>query len=260
MNPAFKYGIAAAAVLLIAVAGYSFMPRNASNGGPGASPSLAPTVAPTLAPTPSTAAVATTSPSRAAVRCNFDVVGCAGPLTQGAHSSAHFLPGFSFTAPIAWVNSFDGQTNYELDSGGSSYVLVWSDVAISQHTATCEPLKQPGVGNTVKDWIDFVTTHPGLDAGKPVPVTLGDGKGQVVDLQVKAGWTKTCSNFPGTSVQFIMHAKGTDRTYGTYGAASWVKLRLYVLSVAGGTVLVEAYGTSPQLKTIVSSMRFTAPR
>lgn len=246
MNPALKYGAAAAAILVAAIVGYNLMTRDGI-GGPGAPP--------TPAPTPTLGALATAKPSASPFPCQNDLPTCAGDFAAGPHAAALFTPAFTFSTPVGWLNSLAEKNLYEINSAGTAYVRVWSKVAISQHTATCDPVAAPGLGNTVQAWVDFVTTHPGMIASKPVPVAMGDGHGQAVDLSVKPGWTKTCPNFPGTSVQFIMLADGSS---GTYGAASWIKLRLYVLDIGGETVLVEQYGTDPALQTIVDSMRFTA--
>jgi hypothetical protein len=79
LTPAFKYGIAAAAVLVVAVAGYSLLPKGPSVGTQSPVP-------PTLAPTP--------SPS--------EMVLSDGPLTAGRYRVRPYAdaPKLSFTADI----------------------------------------------------------------------------------------------------------------------------------------------------------------
>jgi hypothetical protein len=189
MNPYAKLAAAAAALVLVALVGYQLLPHSGI-GGP-----AAPTPAPTVAPTPSAAAIATIAPSATPFPCQDDLPTCAGEFAAGTHTSALFRPAFTFSTPSGWLNSLDQSQLYEIDSAGSDYLLLWSGVAISQHTASCEPLVAKGLGNRVQDWIDFVTTHPGITASKPVPVTMGAARGQAVDLSIKTGWTKTCPGF-----------------------------------------------------------------
>jgi hypothetical protein len=88
LTPAFKYGIAVAAVLVVAVVGYSLLPMGPSVGTQSPVP---PTLAPTLAPTP--------SPS--------EMVLSDGPLTAGRYRLQPFAdaPKLSFTAdiPTGWT-------------------------------------------------------------------------------------------------------------------------------------------------------------
>jgi len=251
MNIHAKVGFAAAALIVVAIAGYSLLPRTAP--GPGGIPSPSPTSVPTGSP--ATAPGASTAPSEA-VSCE-DGTACSGRLQAGAHAAQLFEPVVTFTTPPGWVNLIDLDNLYKLDSETTDdYLLVIADVAISDHATTCEPVKLPGVGNTVADWIGFVTTHPALVAGAPVAVDLGDAHGQVLNLSIRTGWTKTCDGFPGASLQFIMQT--ADAHIGTYGAASWNWLRLYVLDVGGETVLITQYGLGPEITEIVESMDFTA--
>jgi hypothetical protein len=252
MSSYAKLAAGMAAVLIVGFMGWQLLPRNSGVGGP--EPTTLATPVPTVA-TPSPT-LATPSPTLAPFPCQ-EGSSCAGVLAQGAHASALFSPRFTFTTNGTWANSLDKSNLYELDSSGTDYLLLWSDVAISQHTGTCEAAKMPGVGNKVQDWIDFATTHPGMTATNLHAYELHGVRGQVVDLKVTPGWTKGCPNFSWKSVQFIMNAHGPS---GTYGAAEGTRLRLYVLDVRGDTVLVEHYGSATAPDDIVSTMEFaTAP-
>lgn len=249
MNLYAKLAAAAAAILVVGLIGWQLLPGGGPGGQPTPAPTAAPTVAPSSAPSPSGPAPTPTS----TILCEDDIPGCAGPLPAGSASSTNFAPAFAFTATAGWANSADRANLYKLDSSGGDSLLLWSDVAISQHTATCDAVKMKGVGNKVQDWIDFVTGHPGLTATNLVPVSLGTVSGQVVDLIVKPDWTGTCPNFDFKSVQFIMSAHGPS---GTYGATDRGVLRLYVLDVDGETVLIQHYGTAATVDALVSSIRF----
>ena len=237
----FKLAAALAAALIIAVVGWNLLPRGASSGG-----------VPTPTPTP-LASAAEASPAS----WSCDEPGCSGPLEAGTHAAAHFEPGLAFTTSAGWNNSVDLPDLYMLtnDALAPDYLMVWSKVAISQHTDSCEPLAAPGVGNAVQDWIDYVTSQPGILARNVAPVQIGGFDGQVVDVDVRPEWTRRCPNLDFASVQFIMHADGG--VGGTYGAAAGLRLRLYILDVAGETVLILHYGGRAEPDDVVASMRFS---
>ena len=91
VNTYLKPLLAVAAIIVVAVAGFAVLrPSSAGIGGPGATESPSP-----LTPSPSV------SPS-AAIECEDDLPGCAGPLLAGTHHSNQFEPGFSYetTSPI----------------------------------------------------------------------------------------------------------------------------------------------------------------
>jgi len=95
VNSYAKLAAGLAAVAIVAVAGYSLLPRGPGFGGPAASPSVEPTTAPTGA-----ASVAPSAAARAVVD---------GPLTAGRYRLQPFadVPNLSFTAdiPAGWHGS-----------------------------------------------------------------------------------------------------------------------------------------------------------
>jgi hypothetical protein len=94
MNPAVKFGLAAAAVLVIALAGYNLLPGVFGPGGP----SLAPTLEPTTA--------STTGPTASPVSSRPPIVqpGVVAPGTYTIVSDSNTL--FAITVPAGW--SYDG--------------------------------------------------------------------------------------------------------------------------------------------------------
>ena len=105
MNPFAKAGVAIAAVVLIAVVGYTLLPGT-SGGVGGPAPTAIPTASPTTAPSPSPSAAA----SAAAVYPTWYTpeggsLG-AGILSAGSHTS-RFTPAFTYTVPTGWINGRD---------------------------------------------------------------------------------------------------------------------------------------------------------
>lgn len=153
MSPAMKYGLAAAAVLIVALVGYNLLPRGTSVGGPPATATPAPTLTP---PSPSPSLAPSVVDASA-----FDV-----PLT--------------LTLSGGWTLHVIEPTNLELLWGGIDRV----DLAF-------HPLKMVTLpGATVADpWIpvpaDFVAwirQRPEFTAFQTLPVTVGGRTGTEIDV------------------------------------------------------------------------------
>jgi hypothetical protein len=209
MSPAVKYGIAAAAVLVIAIGGYSLLPRNGSIGGPQATPTTVPTT-PTV-----TIAPATIAPTSAAVVCDNGTRGCLGRLSGGTYTSANFKPTLTYTVPSGptdgppaarWTNSVDLSRTYSLVPPGGGYAFqVISEIAIPEQTPDCSAKAKAGAGTSVADWVDFLTKHPGLDAQTPVAVTIGGFSGFSVRFSRSSTWTATCPGSIGPAIELYIH-------------------------------------------------------
>ena len=188
VNTYFKPLLAVAAIVVVAVAGFAVLrPSSAGFGGPGA------TKSPPLTPSPSV------SPP-AAIQCEDDLPGCAGPLVAGTHQSNQFEPGFSYetTSPNLgeWLNVVDIPDIYKIDQRNPNdpYVLMWSDAAIVDQSDQCGTNPDPGLGRRAADWVDFLTSHPALDATEPVSIDFGTVTGQQVELAVTESATNICSD------------------------------------------------------------------
>jgi hypothetical protein len=210
MRPAFKYGIAAAAVLIVAVVGYALLPRTGSIGAPAPTVTKEPTATPaTLGPT------TVPNPTAAAVVCDSGTRGCLGMLTGGTYSSANFKPTLTYTVPSGptdgppaahWTNSVDLSRTYSLVPPGGGYTFqAISEIAIPEQTPDCSAKVKAGAGTKVVDWLDFLTKHPGLQAQTPVAVTIGGFSGFTVRFARAASWTATCPGSIGPAVELYVH-------------------------------------------------------
>ena len=260
VNTYVKLAAAIAAVLIVAAGGLVILRPGSSNvGGPG--------------PTPTPSPTATTSPipSPTPVACEDNIVGCAGQLAAGAHRSVHLQPALAFTTPDGWKNSIDAATIFKLDPTdpavpADAYILVWTNVAIADQTASCDAVAKAGLGSSVADWISYLRAHPGLNASTPTPVSLGGSSGQAIDLSVRPTWTKTCPGSADRLVQFILD---TDPVAGKqlYGASSANRMHMVILDVGGKTVIIQVYttdsdpafsSTMAQVQPLIDSFMFTA--
>ena len=235
MNATFKYGIAIAAVLAIAVVGYNLLPKNMSYGGPG----------PTATPAPTATLVPTTAPTAVAVSCDSGTRGCLGRLTGGTYSSANFKPTLTYTVPApvsdvpaaAWANSTDLSRTYTLvpPGGGSFTFQVISEIAIPEQTPDCTAKQKSGAGTSVAAWVDYVTKHPGLTADAPKPVSIGGYSGFSVHFARAASWTATCPGSVGPAIAMYVHPGANG---GGVRIVDDQQETFFFVDVAGETVLV----------------------
>lgn len=228
MNALLKFAAAAAAVLVVAIVGWNLLPGPSGGiGGPSPSPTSAPTPSPTITPAPTSTAIA----------CDGGIPGCAGPLKAGANTTTNFQPALSFVIPAGWSNPLDRTRAYTFYAPGNTLSLqIVSQVAIPEQVAGCTAQRKIGVGNTVADWVTFLTTHPGLVVSAPEPVTVGGYSGMRVTFHVAATWTLNCPRSIAPAVFLITDNGPTpDRTY-------WIDdqyTTFTILDVAGETVIVH---------------------
>lgn len=255
MNTTLKRASAIAAVAIIVVAGYNLLPGGSSGGPP---PTPSPSPSPTSTPSP------TIAPTPTAIACDGGVPGCAGALAAGANKTTNFQPALSFEIPAGWSNPLDRTRAYTFNAPGNTLSLqIVSQVAIPEQVAGCAPQRKLGVGNAVADWVTFLTTHPGLVASAPEPVTVGGYSGTKVTFHVAGTWTETCPRSIGPAVFLITDNGPTpDRTY-------WIDdqyTTFTILDVAGETVIVHlesapspaAHARDQQtIQPIIDSFTFT---
>jgi hypothetical protein len=235
VNTNLKALLAVAAIIVVAVAGFAVLRPSspAGIGGP------AGTESPPLSPSPSV------SPT-AAVQCEDDLPGCEGPLLAGTHHSNQFEPGFSYetTSPILgeWLNVVDIPGIYKIDqrNPGDPYVLMWSDAAIVDQSDQCGTNPDPSLGRKAADWIDFVTSHAGIDASEPGSIDFGGVTGQQVELALTSG-TTTCSENGGFSVGLL--TQPVEGRPSKYGLPSSQRLLMTVVDIGDRTVVMQTYGS-----------------
>lgn len=183
-----KVVLAAAAVIVVGVSGLIVLGRPAGQvGGP-------PADSPTSTPIPSPSPSPTASPTAVAIRCDGDAsVECAGPLAPGRHATANFSPAFTFDVPEGWENTQDRARTYRLMPRGGTFTFdLLSQVAIPEQNSACSAERKAGAGNSVTDWVTFLTEHPGLSASTPERVTVGGREGTRVTFRVAVDWPQTC--------------------------------------------------------------------
>jgi hypothetical protein len=205
MNRTLKYVAALAAVLVVAVLGYSLLPKQGGIGGP---QSPTPTLQPSA--TPVASSQASTAPSASAVfppwwTSDGPPMG-AGFLKAGSQSTRSFTPRFTFSVPEGWVNDSDEAGVYSLfpdtpaneaeftRSGALAQAIFMGP--LSSPYFVCESVED-NRGATAAEMVAAVTANEALATTGLVDVAIGGLTGKQFDVRLNPEWTGTCPPSPG---------------------------------------------------------------
>ncbi len=244
MNKALTFGVAAAALVIVAVLGYNFLvPAGPRVGGPAGSPS--PTASPAAfragALTAGTYELRPFTDSRDSGLCMPEDPQCAeDPADDSIRITLAIPDGYEAVAngrPLIWGP--EGDTGLIILRGAGLY----SDPCHST------PPPDIAVGPTVDDFANAVADHPLLDATTPVDVTLAGYAGKYLDLQLPADVSECTDNFwvyePGVYAQGPSH-----------------RWHLWILDVDGIRVVIQSMdypstsaAAQAELQAIVNSIQ-----
>ncbi len=237
MTTTFKLASALAAIAIVAIVGWRFLPGSSDSssvGGPGAAPSAT--------PMPSRSA----GPSPTPIVCEDDLPGCAGMLTGASHRSTNLVPPLEFEmSGGSWANVIDLPDLYKIDAmsertAGHPYIIVWTNASIADQAVACSTNPDPTLGRAAADWIEFATTHPGIVVTDAVSFSMSGRPAQQFELSVAADWTQTCPDHAGPYVTLL-----TQRVAGQvaeYGVPADGRLLLTVVDIGERTVVIQSYG------------------
>lgn len=253
MSNIARFAIAAAAVLVVAVVGYSLLPGPGGSGGP----------SPTPSPTPTTAASPTATPQPTG-----PVALPLGPVPAGTYVAHPFLApndsiGFQLTLPAGWeaggpagrapvgvgpTSGYEGPDGMSM--GFLTVTSLESDPCNWKEGADIE------VGPTVDDLATALAANPGYETTVPADVTLGGFSGKRIDVQVPADLDlATCD-----AGQFWVWASGDGQAIYAQGPEG--RFHLWILDVEGSRVLVMTHdfpGTptddQAELQAVVDSIQ-----
>ena len=190
---------------------------------------------------------------------------CLGDLEAGTYKSQFIGPrldegepwtanfgAFSYTVPDGWSNTADFPDDYVLmrsadyavasdpKDGTKDLIEFVARPGIGLQDEQCEPLVKPETGRSVADLVTHVTTHPGLTASQPQPITIDGHAGQIVDVEMAASWTGACPEVPDRILILFTEA-GPDMTgSGREQPALWRtdRVRIVLLDLGDGDVLL----------------------
>src|SRR4029077_12499783 len=109
-----------------------------------------------------------------------------------------------------WANSQDWPSTFTLTPSASYAVetasgppanvrheiYLYSEPAASVQDGSCNNKPDAAVGRTPDALMSWLTREPSITATTPVPITIDGQSGKMVDLSLRASWSKTC---PGDS-------------------------------------------------------------
>lgn len=252
MNAFAKFAVAAAAVVVIAVAGYNLLPASGGVGGGtnvSPSPSLAPS--PTATPSPSPSPAAVFPPS--------------GDLAIGRHPMTLAGVPLSINVPITgWVSN--GQWGIDRSTGmgpdGAGFIL-WPDSApIGVYADPCAHLQAPPVGPSVADLAAAVAALPGADlVSGPSDVTVGGYPAQHVVLTFGEAADCNADGQLAADEFYLWYGIGDDNA--RYASELGSTIRVWIIDVDGAVVWIdgETYqGAGPEpgqwIQDIIDSIQF----
>jgi hypothetical protein len=241
MNAYAKAAIAVAAVIVLAVAGLQFLPRNGSVGGP-----------PTVTSSPAT----TLSPSPTAVPPPPSL-GTAS-LAPGRYALAWRGPAATIQVPAGWTGTEAGVVKHA-DGGDEITWGGWSPAPSEVFGDACKSVGTvKPVSGTVQGLVDALDRQAGTDA-TVTDITIGGVAGKRIDLVESAALDRaTCSD--GATGPLQVWHDGLD---GYYALAPGNRGVVEAIDVDGQLVVfVSVVGPQTtaadiaELDTIVGSLEF----
>ena len=242
MNIYAKLAAAAAAVLVVAVVGLMFFPRNTGVAGPGATPSIKPSASPLPTPTP--------APSAAAV------FPAAGSLAPGRQSFTENGIAFSMEVPVGWSSSGIDCPQCATNAGwiskgaettpGAIWMPIWGVKGVASDP--CGHVAAPAAASA-KELAAAVAGLPGVDVvTPPEDVTVGGRAARHVVIRVR-------NDIGCAAEQFYMwwDTPGDFRWASAVGQTN----RVWVLDLNGRRFWIEAEtykGSSQALETEIQGM------
>ena len=170
MNAFAKLATAAAALVVVAVAGIMLLPASGGVGGPSGSPS--PSAAPSLTPSPSAAPGSAVFPRRA-------------ELPIGRHTMTREGVTFSISVPTSgWFSDGDFRITRGAGPTPGGTFIFWGSTPDGVYADPCGDAQSPSVGQSVADLAAAVASVPGTDATEPSDIVVDGRPGKRVQLTI----------------------------------------------------------------------------
>lgn len=202
LNNFARYGIAAAAIVVVAVLVFQLSPKTGQVGGPG----VTATPVPTATPAPTASPASTAAPSSAAVRLPFQT----GELAPGTYFIEEFTTTrgahMQFTVPAGWIAEYPALKK-GADIVGEVAFDPWVVTHIFRNGCQWDEEDVVEVG-TVDEIVDALADQAGREASAPRDVTIGGLAAKRIELTTSPDLdTTTCTNgnqryWPGAGPDF----------------------------------------------------------
>ena len=205
MNSPVRYGIAAAAVLVLALIGYQLLPSSTGSGSGG-----------TPVPTTPAASAAPLPPS--------------GPIDAGTYRMGSG-PTFLVTVPSGWVSRGDEGIRKNPDGPDEVALDVYpAELRVFADACDSESTEEP-IGPSADDLVAALLAQENSDISEPADVTIGGLPGTRLEISAPAGLdVNECSI---GSLQIWVDSGGTNYLAGVGGEDVPV-VTVYIADTPGG--------------------------
>ena len=242
MNAYMKLAIAAAAVVVVALAGIYFLPRGGNVAGPGPGPSPTPTQTPTQTPT------LTPAPTPSG---NVDVTGSfALGTTYAITDACCVVSRMTFTIPATgWYAPLEpwriGKDVPGADGSDIFDLFVTPRLVGNIYTGGCHwrgTAQAPPVGPTVDDLATAMFAQAGPGASPPTDVIVGGHPGKKVEWSIPEDLDMSTCDRDGGGSDPIFGRLVIDDGYGTEPYIHGIGQRntFYIVDVDGKRQVIDA--------------------
>ena len=201
--------------------------------------------------------------------CRNPQTDCLGDLDAGTFASQYLAPrldgswspefgGLTYTVPDGWANSQDWPSTFTLTPSASygkenasgppgdvrHEIFVFTEPGANVQDAACDNKPDLAVGRTPDALATWLTRQPSLTTTTPVPITIGGHTGTMLDLSLRASWSKSC---PGDSRPEVglLGPSGTPPDEWGFGIGKGERERLILLDLGAGHVIGIAIDDAP---------------
>jgi hypothetical protein len=242
MNTFAKFAMAAAAVLVVALAGYNLLP---SDPGRGATPtaSASPSPSPSMSPSPSPSASDLAFPR-------------AGSIVAGRHPMVLSGKPLTIDWPAGWISN--GEFRVHTVSGSAAFIF-WTNAPTNVYEDPCAnaPLDPPA-GSGPAELAAAVGSIPGTDLiAEPSDLSIGGQPAKLVTIRIREAAEIDCAND-----EFSLWYS-EDPATGRWPDAFGETINVWIIDVDGTTVWIDGAAgpsTTPELqetmRQIVDSIEF----
>ncbi len=242
MKSQTKALIAVAAVVVVAVVGYQFLPSRGGVGGT-ATPTPAPTPTPIVTPAPTAAPPA---------------IPRIGALAPGRHGVT--LEGIRFTLelPAGWISNGDFGIDKAAGIGpdGAGFIF-WTEDANGVFADPCEQVRAPAAGPSAADLAAAIAAMPQIElVSGPTAVTIDGQPAQNVVVAIP-------DDIPCAPSDFYLWGDDVQLGQARYATRTGSTIRVWIIESDGARLQfdVETYaGAGPELdaeiQAIVDSIQF----
>ena len=195
--------------------------------------------------------------------CRNPNTDCLGDLDPGTYATQYITPrlapgtpwsplfgGIMYTVPAGWANSSDWPSTIKLTpsadyaretpdgppNGVFHEIYVFAEPAASVQNGRCDQKPDTTIGRTVDALGAWLARQPSLATTTPTPITIGGQAGTVIDITMRASWTKACPGESSPSAQYLAPAGTPPDPWGV-GINKGERQRLILLDLGGGHVL-----------------------